>query len=276
VEQVGLLRKVFTHAKEEKMRFATAQKPNISQLSLLILAATATACSTKEYTGEPCENHLEATYDCAVEAAEAEGEEVPKYDDSATELLCDSAPSCMDDYYDCVTEAYASNNCSTEEGVKAAATAMAECTMPDPTECSPDGSNTDSTDSDSSDSNNTSDSNQTTDWTDETYDETTDWTDETTDWTDETYDTGSCWFSDDLCFETDGDTEGWCGEMAAQYSGALNIEYNSEWCPEGFLGICGIDASGDFAYDSYGHYYETTYDFGSAESACESAGGTFF
>jgi hypothetical protein len=128
------------------MRLFT-RKPTLSQGLISLLALSAIACSsTKEYTGEPCENFYEAAYDCTVEAAEAEGEEVPELDQDATDLVCDVSLTCMDDYYDCATDAYAVNNCSSEEGVEAAAEALSACTMPDVTseDCAED-SDTDGT-----------------------------------------------------------------------------------------------------------------------------------
>ena len=92
------------------------------------------------------------------------------------------------------------------------------------------------------------------------------------------YDTpsnGSCWFDDSICFETEGDTLSWCDTMSNQYGSIFDIWFSDSFCAGNEVGVCYLEAVGDFVDESIAYYYEPFYDASTAEAACSSAGGTF-
>ena len=75
---------------------------------------------------------------------------------------------------------------------------------------------------------------------------------------------GSCWFSADICIETnEADNEGWCS--------GLGGSPDAETCPEDFDGTCALPAGGDFTAEATAYYYNGF----DGETACTVNGGTY-
>lgn len=101
----------------------------------------------------------------------------------------------------------------------------------------------------------------------------------TEDGTDNTTDEGdSCWLDDDLCVDYNGDTETWCTDLAAQYAGVLDVEYDAGPCPGDEVGTCSFAAgTGDYTDGGTAYYYaggSNGYDAAGADAACSAAGGS--
>jgi len=87
-------------------------------ISTCVSLAFLTGCGA---FGPPCDKAYKAVDACVLEYS---GEENASGEYAA---FCDEEDECMDDYYSCMADAYRAADCSTAQGVSAAAAEAANC-----------------------------------------------------------------------------------------------------------------------------------------------------